>query len=87
LISENQEVISYETEKFITDNTHGSGCTLSSAIAAYIARGEDLKDAVAKAQEYVFEAIKNGKDVITGKGNGPLNHFFNPEKLIKNEMV
>lgn len=87
LISENQEVISYETEKFITDNTHGSGCTLSSAIAAYMARGENLKDAVAKAQEYVFEAIKNGKDAITGKGNGPLNHFFNPEKLIKNEMV
>lgn len=87
LISENQEVTSYETEKFITDNTHGSGCTLSSAIAAYMARGEDLKDAVAKAQEYVFEAIKNGKDAITGKGNGPLNHFFNPEKLIKNEMV
>jgi hydroxymethylpyrimidine/phosphomethylpyrimidine kinase len=87
LISENQEVISYETEKFITDNTHGSGCTLSSAVAAYIARGENLKDATAKAQEYVFEAIKNGKDAITGKGNGPLNHFFNPEKLIKNEMV
>jgi hydroxymethylpyrimidine/phosphomethylpyrimidine kinase len=87
LISENQEVISYETEKFITDNTHGSGCTLSSAIAAYMARGENLKDAVAKAQQYVFEAIKNGKDAITGKGNGPLNHFFNPEKLIKNEMV
>jgi hydroxymethylpyrimidine/phosphomethylpyrimidine kinase len=87
LISENQEVISYETEKFITDNTHGSGCTLSSAVAAYMARGENLKDAVAKAQQYVFEAIKNGKDAITGKGNGPLNHFFNPEKLIKNEMV
>jgi hydroxymethylpyrimidine/phosphomethylpyrimidine kinase len=87
LISENQEVISYETEKFITDNTHGSGCTLSSAIAAYMARGENLKDAVAKAQQYVFEAIKNGKDAITGKGNGPLNHFFNPEKLIKNGMV
>ncbi|MCJ8152721.1 bifunctional hydroxymethylpyrimidine kinase/phosphomethylpyrimidine kinase [Chryseobacterium sp. SSA4.19] len=87
LISENQDAISYETEKFVTDNTHGSGCTLSSAIAAYIARGEDLKDAVAHAQEYVFEAIKNGKDVITGKGNGPLNHFFNPKKLIKNEMV
>lgn len=87
LISENQKVISYETEKFITDNTHGSGCTLSSAIAAYMARGENLKDAVAKAQEYVFEAIKNGKDAITGKGNGPLNHFFNPEKLIKNGMV
>lgn len=87
LLSQNGELTSFETEKFITNNTHGSGCTLSSAIAAFLARGEDLKNAVSLAQEYVFEAIKNGKDVVTGKGNGPLNHFFNPNKLIKNEMV
>ena len=87
LLSQNGELTSFETEKFITNNTHGSGCTLSSAIAAFLARGEDLKNAVSFAQEYVFEAIKNGKDVVTGKGNGPLNHFFNPNKLIKNEMV
>ncbi|MNT74914.1 Hydroxymethylpyrimidine/phosphomethylpyrimidine kinase [compost metagenome] len=87
LLSQNGELTSFETEKFITNNTHGSGCTLSSAIAAFLARGEDLKNAVTLAQEYVFEAIKNGKDVVTGKGNGPLNHFFNPNKLIKNEMV
>ncbi|KFF03081.1 bifunctional hydroxymethylpyrimidine kinase/phosphomethylpyrimidine kinase [Chryseobacterium luteum] len=84
---ENGEQASFETEKFATSNTHGSGCTLSSAIAAYLARGEELYDAVALAQQYVFEAIKNGKDVVTGKGNGPLNHFFNPQKLIKNELV
>ncbi|KFC19421.1 bifunctional hydroxymethylpyrimidine kinase/phosphomethylpyrimidine kinase [Chryseobacterium sp. FH1] len=87
LLSKNGELTSFETEKFITNNTHGSGCTLSSAIAAFLARGEDLKNAVTLAQEYVFEAIKNGKDVVTGKGNGPLNHFYNPIKLIKNEMV
>ncbi|MNK79420.1 Hydroxymethylpyrimidine/phosphomethylpyrimidine kinase [compost metagenome] len=87
LLSQNGEFTSFETEKFVTNNTHGSGCTLSSAIAAFLARGEDLKNAVNLAQEYVFEAIKNGKDVVTGKGNGPLNHFFNPNKLIKNEMV
>ncbi len=78
---------SFETEKFVTHNTHGSGCTLSSAIAAYLARGEDLFKAVELAQQYVFEAIKNGKDVVTGHGNGPLNHFFNPLKLIKNDLV
>lgn len=87
LLSENGEFTSFETEKFITRNTHGSGCTLSSAIAAFLARGEDLKSAVKLAQEYVFEAIKSGKDVTTGKGNGPLDHFFNPNKSIKNEMV
>jgi len=77
----------YESEKIDTCNTHGSGCTLSSAIAAYIAHGKNLQDAVAMAQEYVFNAIKNGSDVVTGKGNGPLNHFFNPQKLIKHELV
>lgn len=87
LLGKNGESISFETEKFTTSNTHGSGCTLSSAIAAFLARGETLKDAVTLAQEYVYEAIKSGKDVVTGKGNGPLNHFFNPHKLIKNEMV
>ncbi len=77
----------YETEKFATNNTHGSGCTLSSAIAAFLARGEGLYNAVELAQQYVFEAIANGLDVKTGSGNGPLNHFFNPNKLIKNELV
>ncbi|REC46780.1 bifunctional hydroxymethylpyrimidine kinase/phosphomethylpyrimidine kinase [Chryseobacterium pennipullorum] len=78
---------SFETLKFDTDNTHGSGCTLSSAIAAYIAQGKSLYDAVSMGQQYVFQAIENGTDVQTGLGNGPLNHFFNPQKLIKNEMV
>jgi len=86
-IEENGKQSSFETEKFNTNNTHGSGCTLSSAIAAYIARGEELHQSVELAQEYVFEAIKNGKDVVIGKGNGPLNHFFNPHKIIKNELV
>ncbi|MEY8761618.1 bifunctional hydroxymethylpyrimidine kinase/phosphomethylpyrimidine kinase [Chryseobacterium tongliaoense] len=78
---------SFETVKFETNNTHGSGCTLSSAIAAYLAQGKTLYDSVSLGQQYVYEAIKNGKDVQTGQGNGPLNHFFNPQKLIKNEMV
>ncbi|MDF2934552.1 MAG: bifunctional hydroxymethylpyrimidine kinase/phosphomethylpyrimidine kinase [Chryseobacterium sp.] len=84
---ENGQQYSFETEKFMTNNTHGSGCTLSSAIAAYIARGEELLKAVELAQNYVFETIKQGKDVVTGTGNGPLNHFFNPNELIKNDLV
>lgn len=87
LFEENGKQSSFETIKFATNNTHGSGCTLSSAIAAFIARGEDLYHSVELAQQYVFEAIKNGKDVVVGKGNGPLNHFFNPHKIIKNELV
>lgn len=77
----------FETVKFNTNNTHGSGCTLSSAIAAYLARGKTLFESVALGQDYVYHAIENGKDVQTGLGNGPLNHFFNPQKLIKNELV
>lgn len=77
----------YYSEKYDTENTHGSGCTLSSAIAAFIARGAALQDAVAQAQEYVRQAILYGKDVRTGKGNGPLNHFFNPQSMIKYELV
>jgi hydroxymethylpyrimidine/phosphomethylpyrimidine kinase len=84
-------VAEFHSERVETCNTHGSGCTLSSAIAAYLARGESLSDAVARAQEYVSAAIIHGADVKTGRGNGPLNHFHNPEKLIKkpykNEMV
>jgi len=76
----------FEVTKYETNNTHGSGCTLSSAIASYIAQGKSLYDAVDLGQQYVHNAIYNGRNVQTGKGNGPLNHFFNPQKLIKNEM-
>lgn len=84
---EHEKFHSFETVKFNTNNTHGSGCTLSSAIASYLAQGTTLYDAVSLGQDYVYQAIDNGKDVQTGHGNGPLNHFFNPQKLIKNEMV
>ncbi|MXN91059.1 bifunctional hydroxymethylpyrimidine kinase/phosphomethylpyrimidine kinase [Flavobacterium sp. Sd200] len=86
LFTENGKVTAFTSNKIETKNMHGSGCTLSSAIAAYIARGEDLHNAVALAQKYVHNAIYNGKDVVTGKGHGPLNHFYNPEKTIQHEM-
>jgi len=76
----------FTSVKIETKNMHGSGCTLSSAIAAYIAHGGSLQNAVALAQDYVHHAIYYGKDVTTGKGHGPLNHFYNPLKMILNEM-
>ncbi|SDQ00335.1 hydroxymethylpyrimidine/phosphomethylpyrimidine kinase [Mucilaginibacter sp. OK268] len=79
------KVQEYSFEKIDTQNTRGTGCALSSAIAAYIAQGRSLPDAIALAQEYVHQAILTGKDVQTGKGNGPLNHFFDPQKLIINK--
>lgn len=62
-------------------NLHGTGCTLSSAIAAYSAMGNPLPAAVSKARAYVHEAIVHGTQATTGGGQGPLNHFFNPQKL------
>lgn len=69
-----------------TGNTHGTGCSLSSAIASFIARGYDLSEAVQKASQYIHEAIAEGCDVKTGEGHGPLNHFFKPLSLIKHEL-
>ncbi len=83
---EDGSVIEYEYKRYETNNMHGSGCTLSSAISSYIAQGESLENAVKMGQDYVHQAIFHAKDVVIGKGNGPLNHFFNPQKLIKYEM-
>ena len=81
------QVHEFHFEKYDTNNTHGSGCTLSSAIASYLASGKSLLEAVTLGQAYIQQAIYHGKDVAIGKGNGPLNHFFNPQKQIKNELV
>ena len=59
-------------------NTHGTGCTLSSAIAAHLALGLDLNWAVQAARNYVRQALQAGATVKTGQGSGPLNHGFAP---------
>lgn len=87
LVDDRGLIQEYYSNKIETKNMHGSGCTLSSAIAAFIARGISLTDAVSEAQDYVHGAIYHAADVVCGKGNGPLNHSYNPQKMIKNEMV
>jgi hydroxymethylpyrimidine/phosphomethylpyrimidine kinase len=77
------EVHIFESPRLETANTHGTGCTLSSAIAANIAKGESMMTALSNAQDYVHQAILNAADVRMGGGKGSLNHFFNPDKLIK----
>jgi len=76
----------FESEAVDTNNTHGTGCSLSSAIAAFTARKLELIPAITEAKIYIQHAVESGKDVKTGEGNGPLNHFFNPVKLIKYEL-
>lgn len=59
-----------------TRNTHGTGCTLSSALASMLARGMDLSHAAQAAKEYINKAIVSGADYEIGHGHGPVNHFF-----------
>lgn len=70
--------VEFTSETVETKNTHGTGCTLSSAIAAFAARGCGLEDAVRKAKDYLTGALKAGADVVVGKGHGPVCHFFKP---------
>ena len=65
-----------------TNNTHGTGCTLSSAIAAFMAQGNDVLGSVKLAKEYITKALQAGAAVSIVCGNGPVNHFFTPKKLI-----
>lgn len=67
--------------RIATRNLHGAGCTLSSAIAAHLARGLDLAPAVQAGRDYVRAALQVGAAVRTGQGVGPLNHGFAPLAL------
>ena len=62
-------------------NVHGTGCTLSSAIAAHLALGHGLEEAVVLARTFILTAIAEGAQVQTGRGHGPLNHGFAPQPL------
>lgn len=67
-----------ESARIATHNGHGTGCTLSSAIAAHLAQGLPLQQAVERARAYILGAIAAGADVTTGRGHGPLNHGYAP---------
>ena len=62
-------------ERVETTNTHGTGCTLSSAIAAGLAQGMDLADAVTRAHAYLQAAIRAADGLHIGSGHGPVHHF------------
>ena len=64
------------SKRVYTQNTHGTGCTLSSAIAAALAKGEDLSTAAKSAKSYLEQAIISGADYEIGHGHGPVNHNF-----------
>lgn len=73
-----------ESRRVDTTNTHGTGCTLSSAIASFLARGFDLTESVSNAKYYITEALRHGAGITIGHGHGPVNHLFSPTPAIIN---
>ncbi|MCD8029562.1 MAG: bifunctional hydroxymethylpyrimidine kinase/phosphomethylpyrimidine kinase [Bacteroides sp.] len=77
-----EQMYRFSGPKIDSGNLHGTGCTLSSAIATYIALGHPLPDAVGKAKSYLTQAIQAGQQVRTGHGNGPVCHSSDPVKMV-----
>jgi hydroxymethylpyrimidine/phosphomethylpyrimidine kinase len=75
-ISGQNSPILLTSDRIETKNTHGTGCTLSAAIATFLGLENDIENAVFHAKHYINYAILAGKNLKLGKGNGPLNHFF-----------
>ena len=67
-----------QSARIASRNVHGTGCTLSSAIASHLALGHDLRTAVRLARNYILQAIAAGASIQTGQGHGPLNHSHAP---------
>ena len=66
----------FKAPRINTTNTHGTGCTLSSAIAANLAKGCNLNKSVAHAKKFISSAIRNSNQLNVGTGGGPVHHFF-----------
>ena len=65
-----------KAERIQSRNTHGTGCTLSSAIASYLAKGCTIESGVQNAKQYIHRAIEVGSAYVIGRGHGPVHHFF-----------
>ncbi|MDR3355082.1 MAG: bifunctional hydroxymethylpyrimidine kinase/phosphomethylpyrimidine kinase [Synergistaceae bacterium] len=75
ILFDGKRFFEYDAERIDTKNTHGTGCTYSSAIASNLALGFQIEDAVKKAKDYVTTAIAHSLPI--GRGNGPTHHFYN----------
>ena len=74
VLYDGQRFYHFAGKRVQSTSTHGTGCTLSSAIASNLANGKSLAEAVKEAKEYVFQGICHAEPI--GKGHGPLNHFY-----------
>lgn len=75
--NEKQRSLALTSKRLDTPNTHGTGCTLSSAIASMLAKGYEIEEAIQKAKEYLTGAIEEGANYQIGHGHGPVCHFWN----------
>ena len=67
---------SYSAPRIATGNTHGTGCTLASAIAAFLVKGLPMEEAIAEAKAYLQGALERASDLRIGAGAGPVSHFY-----------
>lgn len=74
--AETDEILRLSSLRLDTPNTHGTGCTLSSAFASYLAQGYSLDDAAVAAKDYIAHAIESGAAYEIGHGHGPVDHFW-----------
>lgn len=82
-----EQVERLSTARIKTQNTHGTGCTLSSAIASYLAQGYTLKEAVQLGKFYITQAISHADKLEIGYGHGPVHHFFPGHQLIQDHYL
>lgn len=75
-LAKEQRTIVLSGKRIDTENNHGTGCTLSSAIASFTARGEDLPTAVRLAKDYIQASLQAATGWKLGKGHGPVHHFY-----------
>jgi len=75
-LADEKRVVVLRAARIPSRNNHGTGCTLSSAIAARLARGDDLETAARMAKDYIENAIRAGARYSLGRGHGPVHHFF-----------
>lgn len=81
LLENDDDLTSLTADAVATRNTHGTGCTLSSAIATYLALGRDVLDATMRGKLFITRALQAGAHVSCGSGHGPANHLFNPRHM------
>lgn len=75
--AEEDHILELHSQRIYTANTHGTGCTLSSAFASFLAQGMGLDEAAEAAKDYMAGAIKSGSEYEIGHGHGPVDHFWN----------